>query len=146
MTPFRPRLARIVSVVLAIALIIGTGALFAVSPSFGMYEFTTWDYVGTIVFVALLLGLLWIQYQVRLVPSEDGIYIKNLFLSHRLTWNEIIGVDFGQGPWARIDTVMGDTINIMAIQSADGEYAKREAVRLATLIDNHSPQEPPTPA
>jgi len=138
-TTFRPRLARIICGALAVALIIGTAVLFAVSPSFGMYQFTAGDYAGTIVFVLILLWILWIQFQVRLVAGEDGIFIKNLIYSHTFTWDELVGVDFGDGPWVRIDTVHGETVNVMAIQSSDGEYARKQAVRLATIIDRHSP-------
>ena len=127
--------------VLAVALILATAALFAVSPSFGIYEFHAVDYIGTIVFVALLLGLLWIQYQVRIEVHDWGIRVKNLVRSHELEWPELIAVEFGDGPWVRIDTTSGETISAMAIQSSDGEFARKEAVRLATLIDYHSTPE-----
>lgn len=135
---FRPRLARYVCVTLAILLVAGTAVLFYVAPSLGMYAWTARDYIGTLIFVAFVLWLLWIQYQVRLEVREHGIYIKNLIYSHELAWEQLVGVDFGDGPWVRVDTTDGQVINVMAIQSADGEFARREAVRLATLIDRRS--------
>lgn len=131
-------MARYVCIVLAILLVAATAALFFVAPSFGQYAWGTRDYVGTIIFVAFLLWLLWIQYQVRLEVRDHGIYIKNLIYSHEFAWEQLVGVDFGDGPWVRIDTTDGTAVSVMAIQSADGKYAKREAVRLATLIDRKS--------
>lgn len=131
-------MARYVCLGLAILLIIATAALFAVAPGFGMYAWGTSDYVGTLALLGFFLWLLWIQYRVRLEVRTDGIVIKNLIYSHELTWGQLVGVDFGDGPWVRIDTTDGESINVMAIQAADGEYARREAVRLATLIDRHT--------
>lgn len=135
---FRPRMARYVCVFLAILLIAATAALFFVAPSFGQYAWVTRDYVGMVVFDIFLLWLLWIQYQVRLEVREHGIFIKNLIKSHELDWAQLVGVDFGDGPWVRVDTTDGTVINVMAIQSADGDYARKEAVRLATLIDRNT--------
>jgi len=128
-------MARYVCIVLAILLIAATAALFFVAPSFGQYAWTSRDYVGTIIVDLFLIWLLWIQYQVRLEVRDRGIYIKNLIHSHSLDWEQLVGVDLGDGPWVRIDTTDGTVVNVMAIQSADGDYARKEAVRLATLID-----------
>lgn len=135
---FRPRMARYVCVFLAILLIAATAVLFFVAPSFGQYAWVTRDYLGMVVFDMFLLWLLWIQYQVRLEVHEHGIFIKNLIKSHELDWAQLVGVDFGDGPWVRVDTTDGTVINVMAIQSADGDYARKEAVRLATLIDRNT--------
>lgn len=131
-------MARYVCFGLAILLIAATAVLFSVAPSFGVYAWGTIDYIGTLLLLAFFLWLLWIQVQVRVEVREEGIYIKNLIYSHTLDWAEIVGVDFGEGPWVRVDTSEGHVINVMAIQSADGEYARREAVRLATLIDQQT--------
>ncbi|WP_182354705.1 PH domain-containing protein [Flaviflexus huanghaiensis] len=128
-------MARYVTAGLAVLLIASTAVLFAMAPSFGIYAWGTVDYIGTVILLAFFLWLLWIQYQVRVEVRDEGIYIKNLIYAHSLEWGQIVGVDFGEGPWVRIDTTDGHVVSVMAIQSADGDYARREAVRLATLID-----------
>ena len=71
-------------------------------------------------------------------PSESGLVVRNLFLTRRLEWGQILRLQFGGGaPWASIDTSDADTVAIMAIQKADGEHAQRQAARLAALIEHH---------
>ena len=135
---FRPRLARRVSLGLAVVLVTGTIILFAVVPSEGLFSFTPVDYVAALTFLALWLGLLYLQYQVHVDVTEETITVKNLVYSHTYEWAQVLTVEFGGGPWARLNISDGTTIAVMAIQSADGAYARAEAVRLATLIEAHS--------
>lgn len=74
-------------------------------------------------------------------PDEGGLLVRNLLLSRRLEWAEIVGVRFAGGdPWALLDLSDGDTLAVMAIQRADGAWGRAEADRLATLLALHSPR------
>ncbi|MDO5698558.1 MAG: PH domain-containing protein [Dermatophilus congolensis] len=76
-------------------------------------------------------------------PSERGLIVRNLFLTRRLEWHQILRLQFGGGaPWASLDLNDTDTVAVMAIQKADGERAQREAARLAALIEYHGGVEP----
>lgn len=136
--PFRPRLARRASLALAIVLIIGTIVLFAVVPTEGSFSFSATDYVAAVFFLGFLLYLLYMQYQVHATVTAETITVKNLIYSHTYEWAQVLNIEFGGGPWARLDISDGTTVAVMAIQSADGAYARAEAVRLATLIEAHS--------
>jgi hypothetical protein len=73
------------------------------------------------------------------VPDEDGLTVRNLMITTRLTWAEIVSVRFGAGrPWVQLDLADGDTLAVMGIQSADGARAEAEARRLATLVARHT--------
>lgn len=136
---FRPRLTRRVIIGLATLSVIALIVLFAVVPTSGLFSFGIEDYVAGIVFLGMILYILYLHYQVRVDVHDDGITVKNLINTHRYSWAQLVDVEFGSGPWARLDISDGTTTAVMAIQSADGDYGRREAVRLATLIDQHSP-------
>lgn len=135
---FRPRLARRVAIVLAILLVIALVVLFAVVPTEGSFSFDAVDYVAGVVVMGIFHWILYMHYQVHAAVDSTGITVKNLIYSHTFTWAEVIDVEFGSGPWARLDISDGRIVSVMAIQYADGEFANREAVRLATLIEHHS--------
>ena len=72
----------------------------------------------------------------NLRADEGGVTVTNLVVVRRLAWAEIISVRFGGGrPWVQLDLANGDTLAVMGIQRADGDYAAGEARRLATLVE-----------
>ena len=74
-------------------------------------------------------------------PDEQGLLVRNLLLSRRLEWAEIVAVRFGGGqPWVLLDLSDGDTLAVMAVQRADGAHGRSEADRMATLVALHSPR------
>jgi hypothetical protein len=93
-------------------------------------------------FLLLGVGAVWFlhrQASVVAVPSEGGLFVRNLFLSRDLEWAEIVAVRFGGGdPWVTLDLSDGDTLAVMAVQRADGERAVAESRRLATLVARHT--------
>jgi hypothetical protein len=133
--PFRPRLARTVSAALAVAMLLGTAALLV----------TLWDWLGlpSAVGVAVLgAGIAWFcwrQASVRAEVDEAGITVRNLVITRRLDWAEIVSVRFGGGrPWVQLDLSDGDVLAVMGVQRADGVHAEAEARRLAALVAIHS--------
>lgn len=141
--PFRPRLARVVTLVVAALLAVGTLVLIWLLPS--LYERdVTLDLVGIGLVGALGVWFCWRQASVSAVPDEQGLFVRNLVLSRRLEWAEIVLVRFGQGhAWAQLDLADGDTLAVMGIQRADGARAEREAARLAALVHAHGATDSP---
>jgi len=89
-------------------------------------------------------ALLWRYASIRAVPSPQGLVIRNLVTTRRLTWAQIVRVIFGGGaPWVSVDLDDTDTVAVMAIQKADGAYGRAEAARLSALVQVHSRPLPP---
>jgi hypothetical protein len=136
--PFRSRRGRLVG---WIAVVCVCGAMLvsaAILPWSGPSAVGWYDRAGFLV-LAVLLG--WGLSRFALVaadPSEAGLVVRNLLLTRRLEWAEVVGIRYGSGdPWVSLDLADGDTLAVMAIQRADGEHARAEAGRLATLIALH---------
>ncbi len=80
-------------------------------------------------------GLCWRYATIRAIPTREGLVVRNLFTTRRLTWPQVLGVQYGSGaPWASLDLDDTDTLAVMAIQRADGAVSDAEASRLAALV------------
>lgn len=137
--PFRPRAARVVSTTAAVVFALGMGVLGVVVPA----ELTvTSVWLDRLAFALLGLGGAWFLLRhagVRADPDADGLVVRNLLLTRRVAWAEIVSVRFGHGrPWVQLDLADGTTLAVMGIQRADGERAVRDARRLATLVARYS--------
>lgn len=141
--PFRPRSARVVAGALALVSLLGLGALAVVLPDVAGVSTGLGDRLSIALVAA---GIAWFCYRqatVRAVPDRDGLLVRNLLRSRRLEWPEVVSVRFGEGrPWVQLDLVDGDTLAVMGVQRADGERARVEARRLATLVALHEAREP----
>lgn len=133
---FRPRAARWVSLAVGLAALVGTAFL----------TVAVWGWAGPLdasgfaAFGLLVTWFCWRQASVTARPDDDGLTVRNLLLTRRLQWAEVVSVRFGQGrPWVQLDLADGDTLAVMGIQRADGAYADAEARRLATLVARHTP-------
>jgi hypothetical protein len=82
---------------------------------------------------------LWRFASIRATPSPQGLVIRNLVSTRTLEWAQIIRVQFGGGaPWVSVDLDDTDTVAVMAIQKADGDFGQAEASRLMALVQVHS--------
>ena len=132
--PFRPRLARAVTLAVGAVALILTVVLILALPELGAL-----DKAGFAALALLIAWFCWRQADVQAVPDEDGLTVRNLVVRRRLAWADIVSVRFGQGrPWVQLDLLDGDTLAVMGIQRADGPFATREARRLATLVAQHT--------
>ena len=132
--PFRPRLARAVTLALAV-LVLGATATIIVAMS----VLSTGDRIGFALVGGLIVWFLWRQATVAATVHDGGLTVRNLLLTRRLDWAEIVSVRFGSGrPWVQLDLSDGDTLAVMGIQRADGAFADAEARRLATLVAMHT--------
>ncbi|WP_432497493.1 PH domain-containing protein [Kineococcus auxinigenes] len=138
--PFRPRRARPVGLAVAAGLAV---VLVGMAVGLSLAESTDWtvlDSVFTTVFGVLLCGGIVRVVSVRAVPTEEALVVRNVFLTHRVRWEEVTGVRFGRDdPWLVLDTGDDEELAVMAVQRADGEHARAEAQRLARLVRRHAP-------
>ncbi len=136
--PFRPHAARVVTLGLAVLVLLLTAVLVVALPSIAP-EYGPGDQAGIALLGLVITWFCWRQASVSARPDESGLTVRNLVLSRRLDWAEIVSVRFGDGrPWVQLDLADGDTLAVMGIQRADGARADAEARRLATLVELHS--------
>ncbi len=137
--PFRPRLARTVSAILTVLVLVGTVVLVVALPRIGPAGYSALDRGGIAV---VGLGIVWFCYRqasVRALVDEEGVVVRNLATTRRVAWPEVVSVRFGQGrPWVQLDLADGDTLAVMGVQRSDGAFAEREARRMASLVALHS--------
>lgn len=137
--PFRPRAARVVGTALALAVLLAGVVLAVVLPQVGPAHQSWADRLAIVAFAGLVAWFLLRQAGVRAVPDEDGLTVRNLLVTRRVAWTEVISVRFGHGrPWVQLDLADGDTLAVMGVQDADGAFAAAEARRMATLVALHS--------
>lgn len=136
--PIRPRAGRTVAYAVAVAwallmLAIATGVPADV-PGMGPL-----DRVG---FSLLGVGGVWLLHRlasVSVVPSETGVVVRNAASTRQLDWAQVVDVRFGRdSTWGRLNLSDGTSLQAMGIQSADGDRAAEDAVRLATLVELHA--------
>ena len=137
--PFRPTAARWVAGVLAVVVLVFMATLALILPTIAGDDVGAGDRVGIAGFGILVAWFLTRQAGVRADPDATGVTVRNLMLTRRVEWAEIVSVRFGQGrPWVQLDLADGDTLSVMGVQAADGARASAEAVRMSTLVALHS--------
>lgn len=138
LTPFRPRWAPVVGVVLSLLVLAGVVLLFVFVQPNAATRLGIGDYLLVVVVAGLLLGILWRQSSVSATPTPRGLAVRNLMGTTRLEWAQIVSVRFSPDrAWAQLDLADGDQLAVMAIQSADGERARHAAARLAALVQHY---------
>ena len=139
--PIRPKWARIVASILLVTVI--GGAVFLI---WSMVRAGTEQPNYTMSIITLTLAAtIFLTMQIRVVakPRAKGLYVRNLVAKHEIPWEEIISVRFSADrPWAQLDVLYGEPVNVMAIQSADGAYAQEQAERLAAWVRTGEAREP----
>ena len=134
--PFRPRRGRILPLVLgSVAVVVCT------IVAIGMGAAGEWQVGDQLALVGLGLGLaafLGRYASIKAVPDGSGLTVRNLMLTRTVTWDEVIEVRFPDGaPWVTLELDDGDELAVMAIQRADGQLGRDEAMRLARIVDRH---------
>lgn len=134
---FRPRRGRVVALSCAVLALALFGALAVILP--GPQEgFSGWHLADRVMLVAFGLAFAAVLGRfasLSAVPTAEGLVVRNLATTRRLTWAEIVHVQYPDGaPWVSLDLDDTDTVAVMAIQRADGVYALAEAGRLSALV------------
>ncbi len=133
--PFRPRRGRAVAIVVAWASVLVFGAIAVAMPADSGPRWGIGDRVMFFGLGAAVALLAWRYASIVALPSRDGLVVRNLLLTRRLEWGEVVSIQFGGGePWVTLDLSDSDTVAVMAIQKADGDVSGREASRLAALV------------
>ena len=133
--PFRPRRGRVLPLVMAaVAVVVCT--VVAIGMGAG-----GWRVGDQLALVGLGLGLaafLGRYASIKAVPDDAGIRVRNLLLTRTVGWDEILEVRFPEGaPWVTLELDDSDELAVMAIQRADGQLGRDEALRLARIVDRH---------
>ncbi|WP_426566894.1 PH domain-containing protein [Angustibacter sp. McL0619] len=132
---FRPRRGRTVAWAFAVAALLVFAGLALIMPSTGYRGWTAADSLMVLGFGVVVAAAMWRFARIRAVPDQDGVVVRNVLLTRRLSWAEISRVRFSGGDaWAWLDLEEGDEVAVMAIQRSDGEYARHEAARLVALL------------
>lgn len=134
--PFRPRRGRVMPLVMGgVALVVCVGVAVGMGVSGG---WTPGDQVTLVAFGAALAGFLLRYAGIRAVPDADGLTVRNLIVTRRVGWDEVVEVSFAEGaPWVSLELADDDELAVMAVQRADGAMAREEALRLARLVARH---------
>ena len=133
--PFVPRRGRQVALGFAVASVLLFAALAVVVPTTDMRGWGLTDSLLLLGFGALIAAAMWRFAALRAVPSPAGLVVRNVLLSRTLGWDEVAGVRFSGGdPWVVLDLTDGDQLAVMAVQKADGEFARAQAQRLVALV------------
>ncbi|MFD4396950.1 PH domain-containing protein [Kitasatospora sp. NPDC058478] len=76
----------------------------------------------------------------RVSADAQGVTVVNFVRSRRLTWAEIVRVNFRQGdPWATLDLADGTSLAAVGIQSGVGkDQAIAQARALRDLVEHHA--------
>src|SRR5687768_2302105 len=88
-------------------------------------------------------ALLWRYATIRAIPTREDLTVRNLFTTRTVSWRSVVDVRFSGGdPWVTLELDDTDTLAVMAIQKADGEWGRTEASRLAALVQALGPAAP----
>jgi MFS family permease len=138
---FRPRRGRAVSGVFAALTVVVFGLIAVLLP--GSEAGGQWRVGDRLFFLGVglaIAGLLWRYATIRAIPTRESLTIRNLFTTRTVPWLSVVDLRFGGGdPWVTIELDDTDTVAVMAVQKADGAYARAEASRLAALIQALGP-------
>lgn len=134
--PFRPRRGRAMPLVMATATLVICGAVAVGLGASG--EWGPGDQLALVAFGAGIAAFLGRYAGIRAVPDADGLTVRNLVLTRRVSWDEVVEVRFPDGaPWVSLELDDGDDLAVMAVQRADGDRSRAEARRLAGLVARH---------
>ncbi|WP_240675537.1 PH domain-containing protein [Cellulomonas endophytica] len=120
---------------LAVLVAACTAAAVVVLPAEGVLGAEPLDRAALALLGAVLTLFCVRQAMVAAFVESDGLRVRNLVLTRRVRWAEVVSVRFGRDrPWVQLDLADGGTLAVMGVQQADGAHAEREARRLATLV------------
>ena len=104
-------------------------------------QFTTFQR-GTLIALGLLfLGTYYALVRSRVTATETGLTVVNGFRTRTFEWSQVISVSLRRGaPWGTLDVSDGTTVSLIAVQSSDGDRARRAVRELRALVAAHTPQ------
>lgn len=144
--PFRPYFTRILTVVLAVTIVVSFALL-----SWGLttLEWSAWSRLDILWMNALglLFGVaVWRIGAIAAFVTDEALIVRNIIGTTRVEWSRILSISYhprGGDSWVMLDLSDGSTLSVMAIQSADGDRARRACDRLRRLVDTYSAPDVP---
>lgn len=141
-SPFTPRRTRVVLLTFAVLVMVAFVTLAVMFFLIDLQSYTVLDAAMLLILGALITVMLVLFGMVKAVPTEAGLFVRNILSRRTYEWAEIIAVRLVEqsgDPWVTLDLSDGTTAAVMAIQRSDGRHGSNEALRLALLVDAHSP-------
>lgn len=136
---WRPRRTRIFCYAIAAGLVIVMGIIALILPDDGARAWNLTSRIALFLVSLPMAAFLHRHADVRIVATDAGLEVVNLFKRHRLQWGEVLAVRLRRGdPWAYLDLSNGETIAAMGIQNSDGAAAPAAARHLAALVHEKS--------
>ena len=138
---FRPRRGRVVSSAFAALSVIVFGLIAVLLP--GPEAGGQWR-LGDRIFLAAvglaIAALLWRYATIRAMPTREALTVRNLLTTRTVPWQSVVDLRFAGGdPWVTLELDDTETVAVMAVQKADGDFARAEASRLAALVQALGP-------
>jgi Bacterial PH domain len=136
---FRPRRARVIVYVLAVAMLVTLVWIAFALPSGGEHRWGNESRASLVLLAVLFCVPLHRLAAVRVVTDDTGVTVVNVVRRHRLAWAQIVGVRLSQDdPWLVLDLDDGEAMQAMGVARSEGAAAKRAARDFARLVNEHS--------
>jgi hypothetical protein len=128
---WRPRLGRIIAYGLAVVIVASAAGLAVIMPP----TWGTGDRVGFVAIALAIAGGLHLLGRCRLTADDEGLTVVNAARVQFFPWDELRGAAMVEGAsWLALYLDDDASVNVMAIQSADGDRARRAAAEVGALV------------
>jgi hypothetical protein len=136
---FRPRRARIVVYICALAMLVTLVWIAFALPSGGEHAWGNESRAALVAMAVCFCVPLHRLAAVRVVTDDSGVTVVNVIRRHRLDWAQIVGVRLSQDdPWLVLDLDDGEAMQAMGVARSEGAAAQRAARDFARLVNEHS--------
>jgi len=131
----RPVRVRWVAWIAALALVgVMTGVAVVLRHSTTGVYFRTADQVALVLLGIFMAAGALLPTLARVRADESGVEVRNLLITRRLSWAEVLAVSFPDGHrWARLELPDDEYLPLTAIQLVDGRHAVAAMDRLRAL-------------
>ena len=136
---FRPRRARVVVYVLALAMLVTLTWIAFALPTGGEHAWGNESRASLVLLALCFCVPLHRLAAVRVVAEDSGVTVVNVLRRHRLEWAQIVGVRLSRDdPWLVLDLDDGEAMQAMGVARSEGAAAQRAARDFARLVNEHS--------
>lgn len=138
MSAYRPLGIRIATIAAAVSLTVFAVVVWFALPASIQATFTAEQWITIALAVLAAAAVLHGLARSSVRTDEGGVVVVNGYRSHRVPWEQVASVGLGRGaPWAVLETVGGDSMMVMAVQSADGDRARSALLALRREVAAH---------
>jgi hypothetical protein len=131
----RPVRVRWVAWIAALILVgVMTGVAIVLRQSTTGVYFRTADQVALVLLGVFMAAGVLLLTLARVRADEAGVEVRNVLITRRLPWTEVLAVSFPDGQrWARLELPDDEYLSLTAIQLVDGRHAVVAMDRLRAL-------------